>query len=918
MIEYVIIEGESLALILAPPDWNTPVSVSPSLPTAIEETLTGAEQRATFAAGLLHTVSYRPALDGDELRNFKIQLNQLRDQRCALPWWPERRLVSGIVGSAVTLADAAGHSCSLFILIDAAGNYEIVEGDRDTQTTTLINLTAAPSIVPEGELFIAPLLFGRARERPEIVAFTDEGADITLQFDEDNQFSARLHPLDTSWVTAGSAIAAFSSTNIFPLRPDFIAPMTKDKIVLALSGMGFGRENETAYHAAHPRRGLTMRFTLQDAEISRLVGFFLAQAATATPFFLPSFNGDLKLSANVASGQPAVSCNAGSGYPAVFSDPNRHPATPYLALIDPVAVRPFVVSSVAGDAILTAATNFSTAALRDSSIVSFLHLVRFTAPRLTINYVTDSVAEIEIEFLECSDEYLNATGETARKAFLYRFSSEVGGPWLMTSAENEKISVSSEQASKSPKFDIALVLDQTSGCNQSIPAGIQSASIRDAIEIIDMFADKIANICVVSYCNTAALVRAFTSDYAGTRLYLAKAIAGPGTEHSDFYFEEGDTPLNPKPILEAIDIALDELDAGASGNRRLVYLSTADSLYHPESVTAASLISRLNAADTYAYLAHGDGVDIDGGRTNEVLEDDIPETDHVIYSSIPPYLDDLPGPEQTDTFDPVQIEHGAMKTGLNLAEDTLELKVWAWKGSADFSEEFDEDFPTSQDHPAVGLLQGVSEAPLILEVFEVDADDPTLDGTLIFKGECSVTARGAELSIRCTPMGSRARRPLPWFLFQYGCNHTLFEPTTCGITIVSMACIGSVTAFDNTANYVDVETLSNSGGGKADNYFALGWLESRSGETLERRAILKSVGLGAGKQRCFINRPLRFAEDGSSIKLIPGCDKSYLGTNGCPKFGAGKEIRFGGFPAMPTENPTIQALPLQPGQNATK
>lgn len=249
------------------------------------------------------------------------------------------------------------------------------------------------------------------------------------------------------------------------------------------------------------------------------------------------------------------------------------------------------------------------------------------------------------------------------------------------------------------------------------------------------------------------------------------------------------------------------------------------------------------------------------------------------------------------TYVPGPFEHGGLQNALNLADAKVTLKSFKFSGN-----------------PLQQLVPYAMEKPMNVEIYEVDAATPATSRTL-FKGEIkNARVKGQVVEAECIAIGRALERKLPWFLFQRACNHDLFCPETCGVDPDDFEITGTIDALSSANFSVDVDCGDNS----ADQFFTQGWIETGTGTSTELRAILRSESLGGGVQRLFLHRPLTLAIVGQTVAFWPGCDKSYDGTNGCPKFGAGKEIRFGGFPFIPEQNPSIEAVPLQPGEARRK
>lgn len=253
------------------------------------------------------------------------------------------------------------------------------------------------------------------------------------------------------------------------------------------------------------------------------------------------------------------------------------------------------------------------------------------------------------------------------------------------------------------------------------------------------------------------------------------------------------------------------------------------------------------------------------------------------------------------TYTPSPFEHGGLRGSLNLDVSEATIRSFKFTGN-----------------PLQQLIPYSMEMPLKVDIYECEASDPN-DLTLLFRGKVRAPrVRGQVIEAKAVALGGASDRKIPWFLFQRACNHDVFCAETCGIDPDDHVVNGGITALNAGAYWVEVGSLDNSGGTRADQYFAQGWIETGTGAGKEYRSILRSELQGGGVQRLYLNRALVYASVSQAVQFWPGCDKSYTGANGCPKFGSGFEVRFGGFPGMPEVNPSIEAVPLEPGDARRK
>ncbi len=240
-------------------------------------------------------------------------------------------------------------------------------------------------------------------------------------------------------------------------------------------------------------------------------------------------------------------------------------------------------------------------------------------------------------------------------------------------------------------------------------------------------------------------------------------------------------------------------------------------------------------------------------------------------------------------------DHGTIKKSLNLQGE--ECTVQSFKGPG---------------NPLMLFIPAGLEAPMHLTILKVDAEAP--DGTekIIFKGEIkNVKATGPRIDALCVPVGTKMDIKVPNFFIQRGCNYNLFGVGTCRLDPDDFEVNGTIDSQDEDNFTIDVLSLTNDGETEADQFFANGWLEIGTGATKEFRAVLRSEAITGG-QRLWLNRPL--VGIAGTVKFWPGCDWQFNGK--CLAFD--NQVNFGGFPEMPEVNPTIEAVPQNPGDERRK
>src|SRR5205807_689484 len=82
---------ETIALLLAPANWENPPKLEPQLPAEISShPISKNESRRSFAASSRYTFTYTAELwSTNAMTEFRIWLNRLRDETVAVPLWTD-------------------------------------------------------------------------------------------------------------------------------------------------------------------------------------------------------------------------------------------------------------------------------------------------------------------------------------------------------------------------------------------------------------------------------------------------------------------------------------------------------------------------------------------------------------------------------------------------------------------------------------------------------------------------------------------------------------------------------------------------------------------------------------------------------------------------------------------------------------
>jgi uncharacterized phage protein (TIGR02218 family) len=259
-----------LALMLDEPDWSQRPSLSVTLAAAIDQSLSGRENR-------------RPA---HALPRWSLSLRYTLDRAAALAWQEAAITLDAVTLVAIPapfdrLAPAAWPDRILAPQLALAWN-----GSPNPATGAFALLTAADIAAGAAAPFarLAPLVAGRLKSRPELTALSDRECRFTLELEEASPDWAALSPaLPNAEAPVSVDWPASLSANWREQPTDTIEDLSHAET------LGAGREPAVEDDAA-PWRVQTFLLTLATrAQIRALLNFFAARKGPVPSWVVPWF-----------------------------------------------------------------------------------------------------------------------------------------------------------------------------------------------------------------------------------------------------------------------------------------------------------------------------------------------------------------------------------------------------------------------------------------------------------------------------------------------------------------------------------------------------------------------------------------------------------------------------------------------------
>ena len=211
----------------------------------------------------------------------------------------------------------------------------------------------------------------------------------------------------------------FESRPVFTIIPNHVSPIETSSDDGTREAQGFGAA--TPWRAqGYAQRIYRMKFLLERSEIRELEGFFDARRGQMEGFWLPTWNADFRLAKPVGSSDATFQVEP-SGFPAYFG---IHPGLAKVAFIKKDGtITPHTIIGAVVQAPYEAVQFSGTSGFSCDidTLVSHLVYVRFNADELQFQYINDSLAEVDVEFMELPTEYA-ATETGERPAWLYEIT----------------------------------------------------------------------------------------------------------------------------------------------------------------------------------------------------------------------------------------------------------------------------------------------------------------------------------------------------------------------------------------------------------------------------------------------------------------------------------------------------------------
>ncbi len=462
--------GEQVYLLNYRPNWQDFPEVVFTAIGNVEAGLNQTEARTSYADTMRVRFRFSLFLDRDESASFRVGLQRQSsaNRRLLVPFWPCATLYYD-GGSVYTNAQGE------FYVATGSGQVYVSTSGQGCWLPTGVWLTFEPDFsafeihetdmpagfTPSNQAVRVPLMLGILEETPEPEVETPRLLSARISFRETGPADMALRSVPLSFASGPSV--AGRTPSIFPLLPNWATPIQAGgaQVQIEREEIGFGRAPAETYYQQLSRRVQRMGFLGPSwDEIARVIAFFFQRQGMVESFWIQSPCDEVSLTAASSAISTTINvdraANIGDNRFIFIERPGAGSALRHIETVD---------------------TNANTLTLDTppgvfqpgQSRITQLILARFSRPDLTVRFFTDRVAEAEISFIECPQEYFLPAGETPgvtsgalpRKAYLFRFRQDFPSTtryWRFTSYERDLI-VSGETFLARPLEHSSLVDD---------------------------------------------------------------------------------------------------------------------------------------------------------------------------------------------------------------------------------------------------------------------------------------------------------------------------------------------------------------------------------------------------------------------------------------------------------------------------
>lgn len=403
------------------PNWKTPLRVSHEFLTEIIASRSGKEQRRALRETARRKLSYDALVENDSLRLVNGLLARLRSAPMDVPDF-----------SAGVLTTSAMASASATLAVDriptwltAGAEVALVAGRRVEKRTvdaiSGLNITFEETAdAPwHPKTRICPLLSGRPAGDMRSTRITNAVGPLDVEL--------ALTPATETPDEGGVDFRAyFNGREVFMARPNWTTSPTVSYLN-PVETVDFGRGvvafTQAVDHNSQTRTATYLHRSAAEADVIRQ--FFNRMKGQRGEFYLPTWENDIALAQDVAAGTTDLLTVTGSELFHSYADDPTHRAIAVTMTSGFVFFREIEGIVLDGDdsvIVLRDPWPFDVPTA-DVRFISWMPVVRFATDTLTVEWVTDQVAQAVLSFRNLPAEPVEAGAVDLDAAALYMIST---------------------------------------------------------------------------------------------------------------------------------------------------------------------------------------------------------------------------------------------------------------------------------------------------------------------------------------------------------------------------------------------------------------------------------------------------------------------------------------------------------------
>ena len=381
------------------PQWSSKVTSRYEFKTDLFTARSGREQRRFLRQTPRRTLSYSTVAAGDAFRSLGLFLRANQNQPVAVPEWTRWAVTSATTASLGTVLTFAATPAWMVVgqsVMLLSGNTSHVATITAATGTTVTLDTAVTTSWPAGSIVYAALLCS--------LSATMQAKNLTNAV-KTLPVMLEVYPGSEPEQDTGSAAITFNGREVFPLTANWANDVSVEH-QWPVEQVDFGRGRVTDFRPiGFPSQVRKATYLQRDRdEVQALVDFFCRMKGRLGAFYLSSDDDDLLLAATSSSGGSTLTVNAGDWTSLLAAD-----AGGYDDAQEAICIRMRdgsrlyrLVTGVSGSGANRVVTCDGTwpSALSDTTVsgISWMPLVRFASDILELSWLSNAVAETQINF----------------------------------------------------------------------------------------------------------------------------------------------------------------------------------------------------------------------------------------------------------------------------------------------------------------------------------------------------------------------------------------------------------------------------------------------------------------------------------------------------------------------------------------